>query len=638
MILVFGGMLWMAKDEVERGAESGFASIQQAVDALAAEDYATARQEFASAEASFAQAEAALPLGSRPLLRSTRYVPGLSGGASAVSALEAGRHIAKAGPALVDVADGVHSSRRAYETGGTVSLLSFFADLKKPLTLARTELGAAEAALRSVALDDVPAEKQAPFLRAKEQLPALLGMMDSLESHETILAELLGQNGPRKYLFLLQNNHELRPTGGFIGTYALLSVNDGIVKQFFVDGIFNPDGQLRENIVPPKPLQKVSAGWSLHDSNWFADFPTSAEKAIFFYEKTGGPTVDGVITLTPTVMQQLLKLTGPIDLPQYGLTVDSENFIPVIQEQVEEKYDKEENKPKQVLADLSTLLLERVFSLKDERMLYDMAEALIQGLNEKHILLYSRNAQAENLIDKAGWSGRLQETDKDFLSVVHSNVNGYKTDGVIDETIRHRGEIAEDGSVIDTVTITRVHKGGHTPYDWWNRVNADYLRVYVPEGSELLSAKGMTWEFPEAPLDYARLGFRKDSLVEEMEAGERVDEATGTRISRESGKTVFGNWVYVSPQESVTVEYRYRLPFKVRREGRADRGGAYSVIYQKQAGSLGSALSSVIQYPPGWKPIWQTGANLVPYEHILKLDTDLVTDKFVGVAFDVEAQ
>jgi hypothetical protein len=614
---------------IERHAEAGFAALQRAADDVSAERYDAARADFKVASREFEAARLRLRFFGGPLLSLTAPIPGLSRAASGESAVSAGVHIASAGPDLVSVAERLHQGKQAAGSGEEVSFLGLLRDTEAPLSRAADALGAADRDLERVNEADVPEDKRELFRAAKKNLGGAVGLIKSFQANEAVFKELLGGNGPRKYLFLFQNNNELRPTGGFIGTYALLDMNHGVVREFFVDGIFNPDGQLKENIVPPAPLQKISAGWSLHDSNWFPDFPTSAEKAIFFYEKTGGPTVDGVITLTPAVMERLLAITGPIELPKYGLTVTPENFIPVIQEQVEEKYDKEENKPKAVLADLSEELFDRVFSERDERKLFAMGNAFVSSLNQKDMLLYARNEEAEKIIEGAGWSGEMLASPSDYLSVVHANINGYKTDGVIDESIEHTSEIAGDGSVVDTVRITRTHKGGDTPYEWWNKVNADYLRVYVPEGSELLSASGMTWEFPEPPLDYERLGFRRDETVQAIEGSETVDEKTGTRIGRESGKTVFGNWVYVSPGESVTVEYRYKLPFSVRPEG--GKEASFSVLYQKQAGTPGSALTSTIRYPEGTESVWQTGGNLVPYDRILTLKDALTTDKFSGL-------
>ena len=72
-----------------------------------------------------------------------------------------------------------------------------------------------------------------------------------------------------------------------------------------------------------------------------------------------------------------------------------------------------------------------------------------------------------------------------------------------------RAEIQEDGSIIDTLVITRRHQGGSAQYDWWNRVNANYLRVYLPKGSQLISASGQTVEIYHPPIDYQEQGLVK---------------------------------------------------------------------------------------------------------------------------------
>ena len=642
-ILVIAGLsvaylfvAWRNIPKALQASNSGYAHTVSAAHAFQGKDFDVARIEFEEADRQFRVADRSLRIFPGYILDTLRFVPGLSKPASGRNAVLALGHIARAGSSLSILAEQVMRD----DTRNTTEHLSLLGALElaqDPLAYSTAELEQAKVLLDRVNVFDIPSDRREKFLEAREMFPAALGALKAFHERERVFAELLGGNGPRKYLFLFQNNHELRATGGFIGSYALLSVHDGVLEDFFVDGIFNPDGQLKENIVPPRPIQKISAGWSLHDSNWYPDFPTSAEKAIFFYEKTGGPTVDGVITVTPTVMQKLLAVIGPIDLPAYGVTIDAGNFIQIVQEQVEEKYDKTENDPKKILSDLSVEVFDRMMKLGDHQKLLRVAEALVQGLNQKHVLLYARNPGAEEMIDQSGWSGRLLETEKDFVSVVHSNINGYKTDGVVEESVSHRADIAVDGSVTDTLRIVRHHTGGQTPYEWWNKVNADYLRVYVPLGSELLSVKGTTWEFPTPPLDYEALGFRRDASVEAEEKNERIHEASGTRIGEENGKTVFGSWVYVSPGESVTVELTYRLPWKLDME-KLRQGGAerFSVLFQKQSGTIGSALKSEITYPEKWKSVWQTGGDLVPYGRKVSFEGTLETDRFVGTAFTYE--
>jgi len=416
----------------------------------------------------------------------------------------------------------------------------------------------------------------------------------------------------------------------------LLDISNGRVKNFFIDGIYNPDGQLKEKIVPPQPIQKISAAWSLHDSNWFADFPMSAKKAITFYEKTGGPTVDGVVTFTPALIKKMLAITGPIEMPEYEVTLDENNFTEVTQYEVEVDYDKEENEPKKILADLAPILLQKLLDKKDIESISKIVQVLLLGLDEKHILIYSSNPELQRIVSQQGWSGEILPSSCDYLSVINTNINGFKTDAVVEEKIEHGAEIQEDGSIVDTVTITRRHTGGNSEYEWFNKVNADYMRVYVPEGAKLLEASGHTREAHKQPLDYDALNFKRDADVEREERDMIIDPESGTRIYNEAGKTVFANWVYISPQEEVSVTYKYILPvrmFQVSIDG-SNPVDSYSLVFQKQSGSYGSLLESRIQYPSSYEIKWSFPENMEKGSDGVRINTDLSLDRFAGVVFE----
>jgi len=489
-------------------------------------------------------------------------------------------------------------------------------------------VAAAAEELRQVEVKSLPASMQEQTASLKDKMPAVKTMLSQAAKYSGNLLEILGHNNPRQYLLVFQNNGEVRATGGFIGTYGLVSFYRGQVRELFIDGIFNPDGQLREKIVPPQPIQKISTAWSMHDANWFANFPDSAEKIAWFYEETGGPTVDGVISFTPTVIERLLEITGPIALPQYNAVLDAKNFVELIQYKVEVDYDKELNQPKKILADFAPVFLKALTQLPSLKQ-KEAIETIFNGMAEKHILIYFTDQDLENFAKEEGWAGDLISTDNDYLSAVSSNINGFKTDRMIEESISHQAEIQKDGSIIDTVKITRKHLGGKTEYDWFNRVNANYFRLYVPLGSELLSVEGQTFEDQRPPIDYKKNGFKTDPLVESIESRMVIDKKTNTRIAIESGKTVFGNWTYVSPGETVTLAYRYRLPFKIDLTKAAD---SYSLLIQKQSGSLGSKFSQILKYPDSWKISWQY-PNLKLQAGRTEYSGDLKTDKFLGVTF-----
>ena len=112
-----------------------------------------------------------------------------------------------------------------------------------------------------------------------------------------------------------------------------------------------------------------------------------------------------------------------------------------------------------------------------------------------------------------------------------------------------------------------------------------------------------------------------------------IDKESGTRVYNDSGKTVFANWVYVSPQEEVTVIYEYLLPFKVDIEN--GHNNRYSLLMQKQSGSVNSTVNAEIEFPFAWNATWVEPKNLKldKREGKLLFNHDLNTDQFIGVVF-----
>ncbi|PJA86939.1 MAG: hypothetical protein CO141_02080 [Candidatus Moranbacteria bacterium CG_4_9_14_3_um_filter_42_9] len=638
-VCVFGiGFIYKGikiREAVLNNGAIAYASLDKAKNEVINKNFERSSFEFAEAYEKFGEISKDLNSLGKIFVGTSHFIPYLSKISSGDSLARAGQDISRVGILAGEVLknlDGIKNPlNHSYDS---ISFLKIFQDSANNSKEIKALLEDAEKNLVRVNLDDVPEDKRDQIVDLKSKLVQTKKFIDGFLENSYIFADVLGGNGPRKYLFLFQNNQEMRATGGFVGSYGVLDISNGRIRNFFIDGIFNPDGQLREKVVPPAPIQKISAAWSLHDSNWFPDFPISAEKATWFYEKTGGPTVDGVITMTPTVMQKLLEITGPIEMPDYGVVIDSENFTEKIQYEVEVDYDKELNKPKQILADLAPIILDKIFNTKNFADIARTMSVLVDSLNEKHILIYSTNYEIEKKLSALGWSGEIINTDKDYISVINSNINGFKTDGIIEEKIEHLAEIQNDGSIVDTVTITRRHNGGDSNYEWWNKVNADYMRVYVPQGSKLLSAEGQTREFNSPPLDYNALNFKRDPQVQTEEDAITVDEETGTRIYDSEGKTVFANWVYVSPQETVVVKYQYLLPYKISMNESTKPADTYSLLAQKQSGSLGDKFISDITYPENYQMIWKyPDAAEIKGGRTIYFESDLKSDKFIGIAF-----
>ncbi len=463
----------------------------------------------------------------------------------------------------------------------------------------------------------LPADQQ-------ERVQALLSQLDQSQSavrELTVLADALakfsGRDQSRRYLLVFQNQTELRPTGGFMGSFAEVTLDRGAIKNISVPagGTYHLKGQLLARVIPPQPLQLINQLWQFQDANWYPDFPTSARKINWFWSKSGQPTVDGIIAVNATFMEKLLKVTGPVEMPEYGKIVTSENFLLETQKAVEVEYDKEANTPKKFVGDLAAKMRERFDAFGKDDWL-KVSALVAESLETKDIQLALFDPEEEALAERFGWSGRLKDSVGDSLALIEANIAGQKTDGVIEEKVRHQVVISEDGSIEDTVTLDRTHTGIKNEQFSGVR-NVTYLRVYVPNGSRLVAASG--FDAPDRKL------FKKISLDdmpdEDVEASEAAAQITadGVSIAQESGRTVFGGWLQLDPGKSQTVTLRYRLPFTVSDIlAKLDTGevpdvqgrrGAYLLLLTSQSGKSTRQLTSTVTLPDSWKTAWVKGGE-----------------------------
>lgn len=223
------------------------------------------------------------------------------------------------------------------------------------------------------------------------------------------ISVLLGSEKPQKYLLLFQNNMELRPTGGFIGSFGLVTFDKGRMSEIVVNDVYMADGQLKGHVDPPEPIRKYlgEGGWFLRDSNWDPNFPVSAVKAEWFLEKEIGETVDGVITIDLNFVKRLLAITGPINLPDFNLNVDQNNLYSLIQSEVESEFFPGSIKKATILTSLSKSLIVEVENLEGSKY-FSFFHELYESLERRHIQVYLHDSNAQEAVQSLGYSG---ETD-----------------------------------------------------------------------------------------------------------------------------------------------------------------------------------------------------------------------------------
>ncbi|MDP2683911.1 MAG: DUF4012 domain-containing protein [bacterium] len=616
-----------AKGQVLGISTSAYDYLKEAGSFASTSNFTDASNAFSQAAQSFSSAQYQLEQTGGVILDIAKLVPNQA--KTADSLLSAGQKLSSAGVVVTNIVGKLEEMQINPLDEDSSSLTDFLYYIKNELNPVVGDMKSAIEDIKNVRIEDLPDEYQNTMTTIKNNLPSIENGLDNLFSLTDVMLEILGHQSPQRYLLIFQNNREIRPTGGFIGSLALMDIYKGKIENLEVPGggIYDVAGQLAEKIISPKPMWLVNPHWNIQDSNWFVDFPTSAEKINWFYERTGKASVNGVIAITPEVIVGLLEITGPIEMPEYGKTIDSSNFIRTTQYQAEVAYDREENQPKKLIGDLLPIIFDKIFSAEAKDFL-QVIDVFSSSLSDKSMILNFNDPELQSAIEGLSWAGQIKETDKDYLMVVTTNIAGGKTDHVVDQLVTHQAQIAKDGSIIDTVTISRTHQGNQLDL-FEGQDNVAYMRIYVPAGSELISVEG----FDEMP-SFRYLLPDEDAVMDEqlknIEQNSIINEESGTRITDEFGKKVYGNWISIAPGETQELVITYKLPFRLDFQGLFDKSDSYSLFVQKQPGQLNNYFISEINLNESLEYIWAQD-NIYITDKKAEYITDLDTDKYYGL-------
>lgn len=314
--------------------------------------------------------------------------------------------------------------------------------------------------------------------------------------------QILGQDKTKTYLLLFQNNMELRPTGGFIGSFGLLTFDKGRLTDLTVNDVYSADGQLNGHVEPPTPIRDYlgEANWWFRDSNWDPDFPTSAKRAEWFLDKELSKQVDGVVAVDLFPIKEILKSTGPVFLSDYNLNITSDNLYEETQSEVQNNFFPGTHQKASFLTTLSRNLLSEIVKLNPSQEI-NIVRSFYDGLDERHIQVYLHDSTSQVAVSALGWDGAVTlpacgtNCYADLIGVVEANVGDNKANYYIDRSFNL--DLTINSSTIDrklTINLTNVANTALGPSGKYK----DYLRILIPADASLVSAKSITGSIEEA--------------------------------------------------------------------------------------------------------------------------------------------
>ena len=437
-------------------------------------------------------------------------------------------------------------------------------------------------------------------------------LLDSYLSLSERLPAILGSDGPRRYLILTQNPAELRPTGGFIGSYGIIAFDHGRVTERSFRDVFLLDFPWDFPFIEPPPelanyLLGPKQPWQLADANWSPDFPTSAQDALRLYTNESGDThIDGVLGITTYTIDELLKFTGPITVPEYGTTIASgETTLKTLQQT---RVAKPGENRKAFLSTFADQLFAGLLGLPPKKWADVLGQADVFG-SERLLLAWFKNADDEAVAAHGGFDGAVRQDPGDYVYPVDSNVApASKMNAITTRSLHLDVAIDTFGNARDTLDVT-----------WDNPIETPIGKPYreLP-GLENLRILGM----------YFRVLAPDRSREESVSGGKLVEITAPAFVGEEAGRTVIGTYLMVPPG-SASLRYVWTSPYAADTDGTT---GQYRLTIQKQPGLLPGPLTLTIHVPDGFR-ITTASDNVTVNGGTATLTTSFDRDVVLSVSY-----
>jgi hypothetical protein len=487
ILLVLGMVALIPSLEAGTQLRAARTSMQEARGALLDGDALAAEQAFADANTQLLRARSQVR---NPLVRFFGFLPVIGRSPDATSALvEAGIRVSEAGMILADALKDLPGGAAALAPRNGRIPLAPLRQLAGPLAEAdrlMDEAGSKLAAAPESFVVPPVAEGLAEFEPLLEEGRGAVGASAALTRS---LPAFLGEEEPRLYFVGAQNPAELRGTGGLLGSYSILRVNDGKLKFGPFTSLSQLDVVSVERVEPPNPDfaarydQYSSRGyWS--NINMTPDFPSAAVAIERLYLETEGVELDGVIAVDPFALASLLEVLGPVQVPQTNTAVTATNVVEYLTNGAYSELG--QNSRKTVLGEVAEKVLRRFIrgDVTQDRPARPDREprsgagasggggrdisgspaapadrfvaggrALIEAAAGGHILFHAADPTVHQAFREAEIDGRLGASSGDFVSVVANNAAGNKVDFYLESALTYRVTLGPDGAAAGLTTV-----------------------------------------------------------------------------------------------------------------------------------------------------------------------------------------
>jgi hypothetical protein len=486
---------------------------------------------------------------------------------------------------------------------------------------------------------------------------------------------LIGADKQRNFLVQTLDRGELRSTGGFTGQFGVMPLNGGRMGKLDLQnvGVYEenledqgiPRDSVFKYIISHDQLPEQYSWWpipnfGLRDSNVSADFPSSAKLAMNLFNTlytTNHPDkfkqpVDGLISFSPFLIAELLRVIGPLTIDKYNETVTADNLEEKLHYyQLDnkgiEKSQFIENLPaaearKMFTKRVSEKLMDSVKTLSADKIV-NLVPTMLSAMKTRDLQVYFDNQATEDWIAKYGSAASIDPLNgQDGVYIVQANISVSKAQQYVRTYVKDQVTLDASGGATHVMTMRLAYTQIGSVYGLDTYL--DYMRIYVPENSQFLWGKGFAqlaeqqcgWD-PDAhantiPCQTDIFGDgtqicppNSDTYLAPAYRGtpdgtygyfglNKIGEPTNMQ-SDVAGRKMFGGWVEVMKNCNMTFSLSWYVPDVAKDK-------PYNLLFQRQAGTLPIVDLTVLPTPGDCAQLKTSGTH---FSGVLSREDKLLT-------------
>ncbi len=460
----------------------------------------------------------------------------------------------------------------------------------------------------------LPAKWRSTLQKEGDTLNEIRGKINLGKEAIGLLPEFFGLDGKRReYMVLFQNESELRPTGGFIGSYGFISFQGGKLIDFKVKDVYEADGQLKGHVEPPWEIKTYlnEANWYMRDANWKADFMQSSADIQWFLEKEVNQKVDGVIGVDLAVAKSILGVIGEVYVPDFNEKISQENLYEQAEFYAETKFFPGSVQKASFLGGLGKQMFEEIKNLKTDKMLL-LVDSILDLLESNEIQIAANNSDLAKKINNLGWDGKIyngkctqENCLADYWYVVEANLGVNKANYFVSRGVEEVTEIS-DTNLNRTIKINYENTAKNS--NWPGGDYKNYVRIYLPKNVELSQIS---------------VADGYDTSIKKIYSSNEIN------IKEVDGKKEIGFLVTVPVLKKRILEIKYSSLLNLGNS----KEFTYMKYIQRQPGIGDVPLVSLVSFPDSWQPLQvEPVASMVGGKLLfnMKLDGDIKMGVVLG--------